>query len=153
MSNISFCPHCHSNRYTVTNIILLDDNHYQKILQCRRCQRKWENSLSLLSSSNQYTLLWLPSSKQAISLHRWVWEQKYNCKLTPTDAIHHLNHNKGDNRICNLEKMDRYSHNGSFHITAISCNKCEHIWLPKSYQPRICPKCKSPYWDRERKRK
>jgi hypothetical protein len=28
------------------------------------------------------------------------------------------------------------------------CKRCNHKWLPrKKVQIRICPKCKSPYWD------
>ncbi len=38
-------------------------------------------------------------------------------------------------------------------ITAFKCERCEHIWLPKSdRRPTICPKCKSPYWDKPRLR-
>lgn len=33
------------------------------------------------------------------------------------------------------------------------CYRCEHAWKPKDLAelPEICPKCKSPYWDRPRK--
>ena len=29
------------------------------------------------------------------------------------------------------------------------CERCDHEWLPrdKTQEPRVCPKCKSPYWD------
>ena len=31
------------------------------------------------------------------------------------------------------------------------CKRCGHVWLLKKPQePVVCPKCKSPYWDRER---
>jgi len=31
------------------------------------------------------------------------------------------------------------------------CERCEHEWLPRGdKEPRVCPKCKSPYWDRPR---
>ena len=31
------------------------------------------------------------------------------------------------------------------------CERCAHIWLPRSdAHPRVCPKCKSPYWDTPR---
>jgi len=34
------------------------------------------------------------------------------------------------------------------------CERCGHEWLPrnKDEAPRVCPKCKSPYWDRPRKK-
>jgi hypothetical protein len=30
------------------------------------------------------------------------------------------------------------------------CERCEHEWVPrgKEQEPRVCPKCKSPYWYR-----
>jgi len=34
------------------------------------------------------------------------------------------------------------------------CERCGHEWVPRgdvSVEPRVCPKCKSPYWDRQRK--
>ena len=33
------------------------------------------------------------------------------------------------------------------------CERCSHEWIPKDYdtEPAVCPKCKSPYWERPRK--
>jgi predicted Zn-ribbon and HTH transcriptional regulator len=32
------------------------------------------------------------------------------------------------------------------------CERCGHEWVPKSKNlPRVCPNCKSPYWDIPRK--
>ncbi len=32
------------------------------------------------------------------------------------------------------------------------CERCGHEWVPrdKEHTPRVCPSCKSPYWDRPR---
>ncbi len=40
-------------------------------------------------------------------------------------------------------------------IKAFQCSRCEHIWRPRATTdfPVICPKCKSPYWDRDVVRK
>lgn len=40
-------------------------------------------------------------------------------------------------------------------IDAYQCERCQHIWVPRDYneKPRVCPKCKSPYWDTPRKNK
>ena len=40
-------------------------------------------------------------------------------------------------------------------IRGCRCYRCGHEWRPRSLKPvdRVCPKCKSPYWDRPRKRK
>ena len=33
------------------------------------------------------------------------------------------------------------------------CERCGHTWIPrdKEQEPRVCPKCKSPYWNRPRR--
>lgn len=35
----------------------------------------------------------------------------------------------------------------------ITCMRCGHIWTPRVEQVRACPKCKSPYFDVERKKR
>jgi predicted Zn-ribbon and HTH transcriptional regulator len=38
-------------------------------------------------------------------------------------------------------------------IPAFQCERCEHIWAPRREsqgEPKVCPKCKSPYWNRPR---
>lgn len=33
------------------------------------------------------------------------------------------------------------------------CGRCDHKWNSKDLDvPRVCPKCKSPYWDKKRVR-
>lgn len=36
-----------------------------------------------------------------------------------------------------------------------NCNRCAHIWLQResTIRTKECPKCHSPYWDKERKNK
>lgn len=48
-------------------------------------------------------------------------------------------------------------------VNAFKCLRCGHEWIPRveleqlkgeiKDKPRICPNCKSAYWDRERKNK
>lgn len=39
-------------------------------------------------------------------------------------------------------------------IRIVTCNRCEHSWATrKKKDPKWCPKCKSPYWNKERKQK
>jgi hypothetical protein len=35
----------------------------------------------------------------------------------------------------------------------LRCERCSHEWIPRdaAQEPAVCPKCKSPYWDRPRK--
>lgn len=39
-------------------------------------------------------------------------------------------------------------------IEGYQCERCEHAWVPRTKikeEPTICPRCKSPYWNRPRK--
>lgn len=45
-----------------------------------------------------------------IKYHRHVLEKHLNRKLLPTEIVHHKNHDKLDNRVKNLEIMDRGDH-------------------------------------------
>ncbi len=38
-------------------------------------------------------------------------------------------------------------------VMGYKCERCGHEWFPRdvSKEPRVCPKCKSPYWDVPRK--
>lgn len=40
-------------------------------------------------------------------------------------------------------------------VMGYRCERCSHVWVPRKStdRPKICPKCKSPYWDREREAK
>jgi len=30
------------------------------------------------------------------------------------------------------------------------CKRCGHDWASRQVRPTICPKCKSPYWDKDK---
>ena len=39
-------------------------------------------------------------------------------------------------------------------LSGYRCSRCGHEWVPRlEVKPEICPKCKSPYWDRPKKEK
>jgi len=50
---------------------------------------------------------------------------------------------------------------GRASVNAYQCDRCGHIWLPKTWDgkpkslnkllPKVCPACKSPYWNTPRK--
>jgi len=40
-------------------------------------------------------------------------------------------------------------------VMGYRCERCTHEWIPRGDSdrgPAVCPKCKSPYWDRPRKK-
>lgn len=40
-------------------------------------------------------------------------------------------------------------------IMGYQCERCAHEWIPRSnggIEPKVCPKCKSPYWNQPRNR-
>ena len=37
-------------------------------------------------------------------------------------------------------------------MEAWKCERCGHVWMPRgSEKPKVCSRCKSPYWDEPRK--
>ena len=45
-------------------------------------------------------------------------------------------------------------------IQAFKCERCGHVWVPRQpkdggeiVMPKVCPTCKSPYWDTPRRQK
>jgi hypothetical protein len=42
---------------------------------------------------------------------------------------------------------------GEITLKGFECERCQHQWVPREEDyPRVCPKCKSPYWDKPRKK-
>lgn len=35
-------------------------------------------------------------------------------------------------------------------VPRLTCLRCNHVWVPRQTEIRICPNCKSAYWDRPR---
>jgi len=40
---------------------------------------------------------------------------------------------------------------GKIKIEGWVCERCRHEWRGRNKEPRVCPKCKSPYWNIPRK--
>ena len=38
-------------------------------------------------------------------------------------------------------------------INKLECKRCGHKWIPRKPEVMLCPKCKSPYWNIEKKKK
>lgn len=37
-------------------------------------------------------------------------------------------------------------------IPTAKCGRCNQTWNPRKAEIKVCPKCKSPYWDKPRVR-
>lgn len=38
-----------------------------------------------------------------------------------------------------------------FEQQKLKCNRCDHEWIQRGTNlPKVCPQCKSPYWNKER---
>ena len=36
-------------------------------------------------------------------------------------------------------------------LNGCKCERCKHKWVPRNNEePIVCPKCKSPYWNKKR---
>jgi predicted Zn-ribbon and HTH transcriptional regulator len=37
-------------------------------------------------------------------------------------------------------------------LSGFQCERCDHKWVPREEgeEPKVCPSCKSPYWNRPR---
>ncbi|MEN7981919.1 MAG: hypothetical protein ABFQ65_00545 [Nanoarchaeota archaeon] len=47
------------------------------------------------------------------------------------------------------DKKEEFGHN--IFIKGNKCFRCRHKWIQREEEKsRICPKCKSPYWDRKK---
>jgi len=37
-------------------------------------------------------------------------------------------------------------------IKQLECKRCGHKWIPRKPEVMLCPKCKTPYWNIEKKK-
>jgi predicted nucleic acid-binding Zn-ribbon protein len=41
---------------------------------------------------------------------------------------------------------------GGFKLPMLKCIRCKHTWPPRTQNlPKVCPECKSPYWNTEKR--
>lgn len=61
-------------------------------------------------STDGYWIIHTPDGGE-MKEHRWIMAQHLKRKLLPSEIVHHLNHDKLDNRLENLSVVSRSEHN------------------------------------------
>jgi len=50
--------------------------------------------------------------------------------------------------------MSSEENSGEFKLPTLNCVRCGHTWPPRTQNlPKVCPKCKSPYWNTRKRTK
>jgi len=65
----------------------------------------WKNGEAVISKKNGYKEFRY-GKLRGVKEHRYIYEQYYGITLTPNQNIHHINGDRSDNRIENLELWD-----------------------------------------------
>ena len=85
---------------------------------CKPCSMKRRNmsyARPLLSTRKKGECIEIKTSDGWMFEHRYFIEQHLGRKLDVSEAVHHKNHNRSDNRLENLEVMDHGAHTTMHH--------------------------------------
>lgn len=91
-----------------------------------------------ISDKGEYIKIWSPNHpykdvNNYVYEHRLIMEQYLGRYLDPKEEIHHINGNKKDNRIENLQLLSKSEHT-KYEMTGHNYNK-------KDMSDRLCNKC------------
>ena len=121
-----------SEKKYIKNVNVKDPNKSSSCGKGSKCHETWAKDI--LRNHSMFTQKWSrenpgtdqggyhywTENKKKKTMHRVVYEEHYNVKLTKNDYIHHINMNKLDNKIDNLWKCNIANHS----IAHWSYNEC-----------------------------
>lgn len=123
----------------------------------RRGKGNWKNSKRERKVSGGYVFIYVPKYPKAnpegyYPEHRLIMERSIGRLLSNDEIVHHINQNRGDNRIENLE-LQTMSKHVSFHnngiknpnwkggVTYHACQQCKKSYRGKSKGKFCSKKC------------
>ena len=113
----------------------------------RRCRGLSENPRKSETKA-RYRQIHTPDGRRMLE-HRYVMEQAIGRPLTRDEQVHHINHNRLDNRIENLELVTSAEHGlrHTVHPTTKVCAACGSAFTPhktKRVRAQTCgPDCRA----------
>lgn len=128
-------------------LIHIIDKYYRKRFYCKGHDKRGKKQkfphrfkTGRIIDKKGYIKLYRPNhhfatKKGYVYEHRIIFEEYYNCCLLPYFDIHHINHNKHDNRIENLEPILKIIHTRKHLIERA------RLQILKNLDKRICIKC------------
>lgn len=123
-------------------------NTKRNLAHAERQRQRPVTDLKLIER-NGYLMEWDRERAKYVYQHRLVMERHLGRRLESNEVVHHLNHDKHDNRLENLQIMDRSSH--MRHHGRESKGKPKP-WLRTPLEP--CPECGQMFkpWSRRGRR-
>lgn len=106
---ISFLRYSHSVSKAIKN---------SGLWRCQGCTLKSRNTSKarpLLSKRKKGKCVQIKTSEGWMLEHRYIMEQHLGRKLNVSEAVHHINHSRSDNRLENLEVMGHGEHTKMHH--------------------------------------
>ena len=86
--------------------------------RCKTCSMKFQNKASsrpLMSKRRKGECVEIKTKNGWMFEHRYVMEKHLGRRLSISEAVHHKNRNRSDNRIENLEVMEHGEHTRLHH--------------------------------------
>ena len=117
------CDTCGKIIYLIPSRYERSKNHFC----CKECYNKFEQPIRVKKVASVYRDKTINGNKRLY--HRWVVEQAIGRKLGRNEYVHHINGDKQDNRLENLQVLTPLEH-----------NRLHNEKLPKTKICKVCGK-------------